>query len=48
MAAETLYKEGNLSVWAITQQLGISKPTLYKYLAHRKVVVCGRSKETKV
>ncbi len=37
MAAETLYKEGNLSVKAIADQLGISKTTLYKYLAFRGV-----------
>ena len=48
MAAEILYKEGNLSVRAIAEQLGISKPTLYKYLGHRKVMVSGRSKEAKV
>ena len=48
MAAEILYKEGNLSVRAIAEQLGISKPTLYKYLGHRKVVVSGRSKEAEV
>ena len=35
MAAETLYKEGRLSVQAICGQLDISKPTLYKYLRHR-------------
>lgn len=37
MAAETLYKEGRLSVQAICDQLDISKPTLYKYLRHRGI-----------
>jgi DNA invertase Pin-like site-specific DNA recombinase len=37
MAAETLYQEGQLSVQAICNQLGISKPTLYSYLRHRGV-----------
>jgi DNA invertase Pin-like site-specific DNA recombinase len=39
MAAETLYREGALSVQEICDQLGISKPTLYAYLRHRGVVV---------
>ena len=37
MAAETLYREGQLSVQGICDQLGISKPTLYAYLRHRGV-----------
>jgi DNA invertase Pin-like site-specific DNA recombinase len=37
MAAETLYKEGRLSVQAICDRLDISKPTLYNYLRHRGV-----------
>ena len=37
MAAETLYRERQLSVQAICDQLGISKPTLYAYLNHRGV-----------
>jgi DNA invertase Pin-like site-specific DNA recombinase len=37
MAAETLYKEGKLSVQAICEQLSISRPTLYAYLEHRGV-----------
>ena len=36
-AAETLYKEGKLSVNQIANQLGIAKNTLYKYLRHRNV-----------
>lgn len=36
-AAETLYKEGKLSVNQISKQLGIAKNTLYKYLRHRNV-----------
>ena len=42
MAAETLYKEGQLSVQAICNQLGISKPTLYAYLKHRGVMTGSR------
>ncbi len=38
-AAETLYKEGKLSVNQISQQLGIAKNTLYKYLRHRGVQI---------
>lgn len=37
MAAETLYREGVLSIQEICEQLGISKPTLYAYLKHRGV-----------
>ena len=37
LAAETLYREGKLSVQAICDQLDISKPTLYAYLRHRDV-----------
>ncbi len=39
MAAETLYKEGNLSVQAIAERLSISKPTLYRYLRSRGVLI---------
>lgn len=39
IAAEALYKEGQLSVNAIAGNLGISKSTLYKYLRHRGVEV---------
>lgn len=42
MAAETLYKEGKLSVQAICDQLNISKPTLYTYLRHRGVKIGSR------
>ena len=35
MAAETLYREGKLTVQAICDQLGITKPTLYAYLRYR-------------
>lgn len=38
-AAETLYKEGSLSVNQIAEQLGIAKNTLYKYLRHRNVEI---------
>lgn len=37
MAAETLYREGRLSVKAIGERLHISKGTLYRYLRHRGV-----------
>lgn len=42
MAAETLYKEGQLSVRAICDQLSISKPTLYTYLRHRGIQIGAR------
>ena len=38
-AAETLYREGQLSVQQVADQLGISKRTLYTYLRHRGVPV---------
>lgn len=37
--AESLYKEGNLTVAKIAKQLGIAKPTLYTYLKHRGVKI---------
>jgi predicted transcriptional regulator len=37
MAAETLYREGRLSVSAIGEKLNISKSALYSYLRHRGV-----------
>ena len=37
--ASALYKEGRLSVSEICTQIGISKPTLYKYLKVRLVLV---------
>jgi DNA invertase Pin-like site-specific DNA recombinase len=43
MAAETLYREGALSVQQICEQLGISKPTFYAYLKHRGVKLISRS-----
>ena len=39
MAAETLYREGRLSVKAITEKLHISKSTLYSYLRYRGVEI---------
>jgi DNA invertase Pin-like site-specific DNA recombinase len=42
MAAETLYREGELSVQEICDQLNISKPTLYSYLRHRGVKIGAR------
>jgi DNA invertase Pin-like site-specific DNA recombinase len=44
MAAETLYREGKLSVQEICDQLDISKPTLYAYLSHRGVKTGSRHK----
>jgi DNA invertase Pin-like site-specific DNA recombinase len=38
-AAETLYREGKLSVIQIAKKLSISKRTLYKYLRHRNVAI---------
>ena len=38
-AAETLYREGKLSVQQIAEHLHISKSTLYAYLRHRGVPV---------
>ncbi len=40
-AAETLYKEKRLSIKQITQNLSISRATLYKYLRHRGVEIGG-------
>jgi len=37
--AEALYTQKELSINEITQQLGISKTTLYKYLRARNVVI---------
>lgn len=39
MAAETLYREGRLSVSAIGKKLHISKSTLYRYLRHRGITI---------
>ena len=44
-AAETLYKEGKLSVNQIAKQLGIAKVTLYNYLRYRNVQIGGYSKK---
>lgn len=41
--AESLYKEGKLSVNKIALQLGISKSTLYDYLKHRGVEIGGKT-----
>jgi DNA invertase Pin-like site-specific DNA recombinase len=45
MAAETLYKEGDLSVKQICERLDIAKGTFYSYLKHRgvKVTPYGRT-----
>jgi DNA invertase Pin-like site-specific DNA recombinase len=39
IAAETLYREGQLSVMQIAKKLSISKNTLYKYLRYRNVAI---------
>ena len=39
VAAEALYKDKSLSISEICDKLGISKPTLYKYLRIRKVKI---------
>ncbi len=44
MAAETLYREGRLSVSAIGEKLHISKSTLYSYLRHRGVEIGAHQK----
>ena len=44
-AAETLYKEGKISVNQIAKQLGIAKVTLYNYLRHRNVPIGGYTKK---
>jgi DNA invertase Pin-like site-specific DNA recombinase len=44
LAAETLYREGKLSVAQIAAQLRIAKSTLYVYLRHRGVTI-GASQE---
>ncbi len=44
-AAETLYREGKLTVDEIASQLGICKSTLYSYLRHRNVPIGGQSGE---
>lgn len=41
--AEKLYKEGQLSVKDICEQLSISRATLYKYLAHQGVRVNSKT-----
>ena len=46
MAAETLYKEGKLSIHTICSQLRISRPTLYAYLRHRGVKPKSRKETT--
>jgi DNA invertase Pin-like site-specific DNA recombinase len=43
IAAEALYREGKLSVVEITNNLSISKATLYKYLRHRGVEIGAQS-----
>ena len=39
LAAETLYREGQLSVRQIAEKLRIAKSTLYVYLHHRGVPI---------
>ena len=46
-AAETLYKEGILTVNEIAEKLGISKSTLYSYLRHRGVTIGSYNTNTK-
>ena len=47
-AAEALYKDGNLSVSAICEQLGIAKSTLYKYLRLRGVEISTHNTPAKM
>lgn len=44
-AAETLYKEGKLTVSEIISQLGIARATFYNYLRHRNVPVSSFKKK---
>lgn len=44
-AAETLYKEGKLTVSEIISQLGIARATFYNYLRHRNVLVSSFKKK---
>ena len=39
LAADTLYREGQLSVQQIAEKLNIAKSTLYVYLRHRGVAI---------
>jgi DNA invertase Pin-like site-specific DNA recombinase len=43
--AEALYKNGNIPVKKIAEQLGISKTTLYLYLRHRNVCIGEKTLE---
>lgn len=43
-AAETLYREGKLSVQQVADKLGISKSTLYSYLRYRGIQIGGYRK----
>lgn len=45
-AAETLYREGRLSVMQIAKKLNISKSTLYKYLRYRNVEISKYEHQT--
>jgi len=47
MAAETLYREGRLSVSAISEKLRISKSTLYSYLRRRGVEIGAYQKSAR-
>jgi DNA invertase Pin-like site-specific DNA recombinase len=39
LAAETLYRERKLSISETCNQLGISKPTFYRYLRQRNIKI---------
>jgi transposase-like protein len=45
MAAETLYRERQLSANQIARRLGIAKSTLYSYLRHRGVAIGAYEKK---
>jgi DNA invertase Pin-like site-specific DNA recombinase len=45
-AAETLYRDGKLSVMQIAKKLSISKNTLYKYLRYRNVEISKYEQKT--
>lgn len=45
LAAETLYREGQLSVRQIAEKLRIAKSALYVYLRHRGVAIGAYQKQ---
>ncbi|MFK7848126.1 MAG: recombinase family protein [Rhodothermales bacterium] len=48
MAAEALYVKGDLSIKEITENLGISRATLYRYLRHQNITIGTVRKTTSI